>query len=75
MDIDAALKAKALQDMCRRCGGINHWAKDCPLRFDVRYMDSDELQTALESKLTAKDAVPTESEVVDTAEDFVSRDE
>ena len=75
MDIDAARKAKALADACRRCGGLDHWAKDCPLRFDVRYMSTDELQTELEDKLTAKDAVPAETEPVDTEEDFVPRDE
>ena len=77
MDIDAARKAKALSDACRRCGSTDHWVKDCPLRFDVRYMDSDELQTELESKLAAKDAVSTKSEVelVDSEEDFVPRDE
>ena len=77
MDIDAARKAKALSDTCRRCGSTDHWARDCPLRFDVRYMDSDELQTELEGKLAARDAIPTEQELesVDNEEDFVPRDE
>ena len=75
MDIDAARKAKALTDPCRRCGEVGHWAKGCPLRFDVRYMDSDELQTELEGKLAARDAVPAESEPIDSEEDFVPRDE
>ena len=77
MDIDAARKAKALSDACRRCGSTDHWAKNCPLRFDVRYMDSDELQTELEGKLAARDAVPTEPELesIDSEEDFVPRDE
>ena len=77
MDIDAARKAKALSDTCRRCGSTDHWARDCPLRFDVRYMDSDELQTELEGKLAARDAIPTEPELesVDNEEDFVPRDE
>ena len=77
MDIDAAQKAKALSDACRRCGNTDHSVKDCPLRFDVRYMDSDELQTELEGKLAARDAVPTEPEFesVDSKEYFVPRDE
>ena len=77
MDIEAARKAKALSDACRRCGSTDHWVKDCPLRFNVRYMDSDKLQTELEGKLAARDAVPTEPELesVDSKEDFVLHDE
>ena len=69
MDIDATRKTKSLPDTCRRCGLPGHWAKDCSLRFDVRHMDIDELQTLLEDKLAAKDAVPA------GAEDFVQSDE
>ena len=79
MDIDAARKAKAISDSCRRCGAPGHWAKDCPHKFDVQYMDTDELETALEDKLAAKDAAPTEpiteqeESVPDSVADFVSR--
>jgi len=45
MDIDAARKAKATPDTCRHCGKTEHWVKECDLRFDVRYMDTDELET------------------------------
>ena len=40
-------------------------------------MDSDELQTELEGKLAARDAIPTgtELELVDSKEDFVPHDE
>ena len=78
MEIDTARKAKALRDNCRRCGDTGHWASDCPHRFDIRHMDPDELQTALENLLAAKDAVPAEptpevkEEHVVALEDFVS---
>src|SRR6267378_1801684 len=77
MDIDAAHRGKTPSDSCRRCGALDHWAKDCPHRFDVRHMDTDELQTLLENKLAAKDVVPTrppieEADLVIPAEDFVS---
>ncbi|HWN08230.1 MAG TPA: zinc finger CCHC domain-containing protein, partial [Pyrinomonadaceae bacterium] len=75
MDIDAAWKAKALLDACRCCGETGHWAKDCPLCFNVRFMDTDELQMELEGKLAAQDAVSTETESVDSEADFVPRDE
>ena len=69
MDIDTTWKAKSLPDTCRRCGLPGHWAKDCNLRFDVRHMDVDGLQTLLEDKLAAKDAV------LAGTEDFVQSDE
>ncbi len=78
MDIDATRKGRTLSDTCRRCGAAGHWAKDCDLRFDVRHMDTDELQTILEDKLAAKDVVPMEplveeaDEVLIRSEDFVS---
>ena len=73
MDIDAAWKAKAISDACRRCGKTGHWAKDCDLCFD-RYMDTDKLESMLEDKLAAKDAVPAEplAEPEANVEDFVS---
>ena len=74
MDIDAARKAKAISDTCHCCGKTGHWAKDCDLCFDVRYMDTDELESMLEDKLAAKDTVPAEplAEPEANVEDFVS---
>jgi len=77
MDIDAARKAKATPDTCRHCGKTGHWAKECDLRFDVRYMDTDELERELENKFAAKDVASTEPPVKGeeelSVEDFVSR--
>ena len=77
MDIDVIQKAKATPDTCRRCRKTRHWAKDCDLRFDVRYMDADELEMELENKLAAKDVAPVETldevEPPVSVEDFVSR--
>ena len=38
MEIDAARKRSELPDNCRRCGKSGHWSKECPKRFDIRYM-------------------------------------
>jgi len=61
MDIDTARKTKATPDTCQRCGKTGHWAKDCDLCFDIRYMETDELEMELENKLAARDVAPTET--------------
>jgi len=63
MDIDAARKTKAAPDTCRRCRKTGHWAKECDLRFNVRYMDTDELERELENKFAAKDVASAEPPV------------
>jgi hypothetical protein len=60
MDIDTAWKGKIPGDACHHCGSAGHWAKDCHLWFNVHCMDVDEVETALEDKLAAKDAVLVE---------------
>jgi len=47
MEIDAARRAKAIGDTCRRCGKVGHWANDCPHRFDIRCSTAEELRAAL----------------------------
>ena len=77
MDIDVARKTKATPDTCRHCGKTGHWAKECDLRFDVRYMDTDKIERELENKFAAKDVAsvetPDEAEPPVSVEDFVSR--
>jgi hypothetical protein len=77
MDIDAARKNKTPPDTCRRCGKTGHWSKDCDLRFDVRYMNEDELEMELENRLAAKDVAaseaPSDLEPLVSVEDFVPR--
>ena len=66
MDIDAAHKAKTLSEGCQCCRKVGHWAKECNLRFNVHFMDTDELEEQLERK----HATPDKGPVVNT-EDFV----
>jgi len=76
MDIDTARKTKTHPNTCRCCGKMGHWAKDCELRFDVRYMDTDEIERELENKFAAKDVASTEPPIEEgeelSVEDFVS---
>ncbi|KDR64956.1 hypothetical protein GALMADRAFT_82488 [Galerina marginata CBS 339.88] len=78
MDIDAARKKSALPQNCRRCGELGHWANDCPHRYDVRHMSTDEVQNVLEDMLARLDVVseePAEEFTPVPTEDFVPRNE
>jgi len=76
MDRDVARKTKATPDTCQRCGKTGHWAKECDLRFDVQYMDTEKIERELENKFAAKDLAsvetPDEVEPPVSVEDFVS---
>ena len=78
MDIDAAHKAKAINDNCRRCSKPGHWSKDCELRFDVHHMTANEMSALMENQLAALDVVHSEPEeefVAAPVKDFVSSSE
>jgi len=75
MDIDAACKAKAINDNCRCCDKLGHWSKDCELRYVVRHMTADEMSELIENQLAALDVAhsePEEEVVAAPVEDFVS---
>jgi len=77
MDIDVTWKTKATPNTCQHCRKTGHWAKDCDLHFNVRYMDADQLEMELKNKLATKDIAPMETpyeaEPPVSVEDFVSR--
>ena len=78
MDINAARKAKAINDNCCRCGKPGHWSKDCELWFDVHHMTADEMSALMENQLAALDVAhsePEEEVVTPPVEDFVSSSE
>ena len=52
MEIDAARRNKAIAaSSCHHCGGPDHWAKDCPVQFDIHFLSVEELQVILDDKL------------------------
>ena len=59
MDIDAS-KAKQLPQTCYRCSQTGHVSRECPKRFDVRHMTTDERDELLMNLLAEKDAVTEE---------------
>ena len=78
MDIDAACKAKAINDNCCCCGKPGHWSRDCELQFDVHHMTTDEMSVLMENQLATLDVAhsePKEEVVAAPVEDFVSSSE
>ena len=74
MDVDATRKKASLPITCYRCGQPGHKSTDCDLRFDIRALSVDELQSYLEDRLAELDAVPTEDKV-NVEEDNVEKKE
>ena len=74
MDVNAARRKTSLPITCYHCGEPGHKAPDCKLRFDVRALSVEELQTYLEDRMTALDVVPEQVDVVAEEEKVVRQD-
>jgi hypothetical protein len=74
MDIDAAKGKAPLPLTCYRCGQPGHKKPDCPQRFDIRMMSTEEQEELLQKLLFEKD-IPPKDQPEDDPEDFVSRSE
>jgi hypothetical protein len=60
MEVDANhSKARLPVNGCFRCGNPSHQVRECPKRFDVRFMTSDEREDLIQSMLAEKDAEGT----------------
>jgi hypothetical protein len=57
MDIDAQRAQASTPHTCHRCGSPNHLIRDCPRRFDVRYMCTEDIDEFFASILAHRDAV------------------
>ena len=79
MDVDAAKKRNTTTLSCYRCNELGHLSKDCPRRFDVRFMTSDEHDEWIQQVMVAKDVSEVEhratEEQGDATEDFGANNE
>jgi hypothetical protein len=80
MDVDANRRRTALPPTCYRCKKPGHKSPECPLRFDVRTLTIEDLESLLEDKYAKLDVVPTDDSLTEPEEvsekpDFVKDDE
>ena len=73
MDIDATKRKGANPPVCYRCGEPGHLKPQCPKRFDIRHMTTEEVDEWMQQQAIDKDVA--ELKEADTEKDFPSSDE
>jgi hypothetical protein len=60
MDIDVNLKWTLISVSCFQCSKSSHKILDCPSKYNIRALTTDELEVELEARLAKRDIVPME---------------
>ena len=70
MEVDTACLQKPTPVLCRCCGEVGHFVRDCLKAYNVRYMMLEEKETWIEQHLTAADVAVADapSETPETPE-------
>jgi hypothetical protein len=71
MDVDAARKRNTTTLSCFRCGDPGHIAKECPRRFDVRYMLEEEREEWVQHLLVSKDVAEAQEKADESQHEVV----
>jgi hypothetical protein len=79
MEVDAShSKSQLPTGSCFRCGDVSHRVRECPKRFDVRFMTSDERSDLVQSVLADQDVKEalegTKEEIREVREGFQTDD-
>ncbi|KAG6893174.1 hypothetical protein C0992_011035 [Termitomyces sp. T32_za158] len=69
MDVDASCQRAALPLLCRHCGAPGHFARRCPLGFEVRFLAPEEQEELLLQLLAARDSAGVPSPDATTSDD------
>jgi hypothetical protein len=76
MEIDAMKWRRELPDSCWRCGEVGHWAKNCPKRYDIRFLSAEEKEEIIQEWSLQADVEEVREKVseaeteMEKAEDF-----
>jgi Zinc knuckle len=57
MEVYASRNRGKAPPVCHRCGQPGHFKNQCPMRFDVRFMSTEELEDHLQNQLIQKDTI------------------
>jgi hypothetical protein len=74
MDLDANRRRTLLPPTCYRCKKPGHKSPECPLRFDVRTLTIEDLETLLADKYAKLDAVPADEPLDEPEENLIQPD-
>lgn len=73
MDIDATKRKGVNPSVCYRCGQPGHLKPQCPKRFDIRHMTTEEVDEWMQQNAIERDVA--ELKETETEEDFQSNAE